>query len=332
MAPWDIKYPTDLDLLNRAREISEELIDKLYRPAPGKIKPRSYRRVARKDYLSLAKQRKKSKKKLHRGIGKQLNYLRRNIGTIHRLLDEYSREEFPLSYRELKQLWVIIELYRQQRQMHREGSHRIDDRMVSISQPYVRPIVRGKGGKEVEFGSKISASLIDGCAFVDRLSWDNYNEGVRLKEQVERYRGRFGVYPEVVIGDQIHGNRENRRYLKAKGIRFSGKALGRPVKIANELRKERRRRKRESGFRNRIEGKFGQGKRKYGLGCVKAKTMATSASWVAVSFLVMNLIHGIAIANTFVHYFIRALFGYLQENIKSIFIKMAIVNDLQWNI
>ena len=52
---------------------------------------------------------------------------------------------------------------------------RIDDRIVSISQPHVRPIKRGKAGADKEFGAKLSASLVDGYCFLDHMSWDSYN-------------------------------------------------------------------------------------------------------------------------------------------------------------
>ena len=77
-------------------------------------------------------------------------------------------------------------------------------------------MVRGKEGKEVEFGAKASVSLIGRMSFINRLSWDAYNEGIDLKEQVERYKALMGYYPEVVIADKIYGTRENRDYLRER--------------------------------------------------------------------------------------------------------------------
>ena len=54
---------------------------------------------------------------------------------------------------------VVAQIYRQQLQMSEKKEKRIDDRIVSIEQPHIRPIVRGKAGKSVEFGSKISVSI-----------------------------------------------------------------------------------------------------------------------------------------------------------------------------
>ncbi|NUN88190.1 transposase, partial [Coprococcus comes] len=102
--------------------------------------------------------------------------------------------------------------------------------IVSISQPHVRPIVRGKTRAPVEFGAKVAVSVVDGYAMIEKLHWDNYNEALTLQESVEAYRKRYGVYPEAVLADQIYRNRQNRRYCKEHGIRLSGPPLGRPSK------------------------------------------------------------------------------------------------------
>lgn len=81
--------------------------------------------------------------------------------------------------------------------------NRIADRIVSISQPHVRPIKHGKAGAATEFGAKISASLLDGFAFVDRISWDAYNEAGDLEEQIVAFHTRFGFYPQSVHLDKI---------------------------------------------------------------------------------------------------------------------------------
>ena len=149
--PADIKYPTDLHLLNEAREKTEEIIDLLHagRVIPQK-KPRTYRQNARQDYLRVAKSKKPRSQKLRQGIGKQLRYLRRNLDAIADLAQEGLLVTLPL--KRYRQLLVIQELYRQQLWMYMHRQHRIPDRIVSISQPHVRPIVWGKAGRPVEFG------------------------------------------------------------------------------------------------------------------------------------------------------------------------------------
>lgn len=290
VAPQDIKFPTDLDLLNDVREHTERFIDGLWEPGPGRRKPRTYRRIARAEYLSAAKRRKKSAKVLRTALRKQLNYIKRNIQTINKMHNSDPGTPLPLSAKDLRIFWIIQEVYRQQKEMYDKKLHSVSDRIVSIAQPHVRPIVRGKAGKPTEFGAKLSVSLVNGYALLDRLSWDAFNEGTDLIMQVERYKDRFGCYPEVVIADTIYGTRKNRSHLKNLNIAFSGKALGRPPKLTKEAAKlARKQRKAQARLRNQIEGKFGEGKRKYDLDLVKAKTMSTSESWIAAVFFVMNL-------------------------------------------
>jgi len=105
--------------------------------------------------------------------------------------------------------------------MYVDGKHSVKERIVGISQPWIRPIVRGKASADVEFGAKLSISLVDGVAGIDRLSWDAYNESEDLIPQVEAYRKRNGFYPASVHADGIYGTRANRAYLKSEGIRFS---------------------------------------------------------------------------------------------------------------
>jgi hypothetical protein len=155
-----IRYPTDLSLLNEAGEFSEQIIDSLYPHTAIDKKPRTYREKARKAFLAIVKQRRPGRKKLRRGIKQQLQYLRRNLGHIERLLTYWPEgTELPLSRGLLYRYWVIQHLYDQQWEMYQTKTRRCDDRIVSISQSYVRPIIRGKQNKPVEFGAKLSVSL-----------------------------------------------------------------------------------------------------------------------------------------------------------------------------
>lgn len=284
-----IKYPTDLDLLNDSREQSERIIDALCEKLEVEKKPRTYRRKARQNYLCLAKKKKKSTKEIRKVIGKQLNYLSRNLKSIHALLDKFESISFPLSHRDQQIFFVIQHIYAQQRQMHKEKTHQCDDRIVNIYQPYVRPMVRGKAKTSVEFGAKLGVSEFNGYARINTLSWNAYHEGGDLKKQVEEYRKLYGYYPAVVIADNIYGTRENRTWLSKLGIRYSGKPLGRPSKQSQTPYQKSRARK-ENGERNHVEGKFGQAKNGYNLNKIRARRARTSESWIACIFFVMNLI------------------------------------------
>jgi hypothetical protein len=210
--PQDIAYPTDLDLLSGAREKTEQLIDKIYDPHLHKQKPRTYRQVARKRYLQTAQKKNKSKKVIRKAIGSQLRFLSRNLRSINKLLDSYS--QIPLEPRDHKYLLVVNTLFEQQKLMYDNHSQSIENRIVSIHQPHVRPIVRGKSHAKIEFGAKIHVSLIDGISFLNELSWEALNEGNHMMDYIERYRKKIGFYPKEVLADQIYCTRANRAALK----------------------------------------------------------------------------------------------------------------------
>lgn len=281
-----IVYPTDLGLIARSRWESERLIDLLYQASELQEKPRTYRRVARKQYLAVAKKRRKTKQVIRKAIGQQLRYLRRNLSTIEQLLDLFDNESIPWAFRDFRIYWVIQHIYDQQKYMYDNKVKRCDDRIVNIYQPYVRPIKRGKDKADVEFGAKLGVSEWDGFSRLNHISWDAYNESGDLVDQVEAYRDWHGYYPKVVLVDQIYLTRANRKYLKEKGIRHVGPKLGRP---AEETPYERRKRRKERNMRNHVEGKFGQGKNAYGLGEIRARRQDTSESWLGGIFLAMNI-------------------------------------------
>jgi IS5 family transposase len=278
--PQDIRYPTDLNLLNDAREKSEELIDFLHAGCSTIKKPRTYREQARKLYLKTAQKKIKSSKEIRKSIRKQLSFLRRNIKSIHHLLDQY--ELIPFDAHQHKYFFVIQTLYDQQAYMYEQKTHIVEHRIVSIHQPHVRPIVRGKTTANVEFGAKIQVSLMDGYAFLEELSWEAFNEGTRLMAAIEQYKVRLGYYPQEVAADKIYCNRENRRRLKELGIALRAKPLGRPSAVKTEHI--------SPGERNPIEGKFGQAKTAYGMNRIKARLHNTSQSWIATIVLVLNLV------------------------------------------
>ena len=203
--------------------------------------------------------------------------------------------EIPLSRHRLRQYWIIQIVLSQQELMYRTKTNRCDDRIVSISQPHVRPIIRGKLNQSVEFGAKLNVSLnADKIACVDECRWDAFHEAQDLKSQVESYKTRHGYYPEKVLADPLYGTRENRAYLKEKGLHYSGKPLGRPKKVTEENKAQHKldKQQRHQDYVQRIpiEGKFGQTKNAYGLNKIRAKRADTSFAWINSIFLVMNLL------------------------------------------
>lgn len=277
--PQDIAYPTDLNLLSEARQISERLIDTVYDAGFEGKKPRTYRKSARKEYLQTAQKKSPQAKTIRKAVGRQLRYLKRNLKSLDKMLDRCT--VFPLGRKDQQYLMVIHTLFQQQMNMFLERTHSVPDRIVSLHQPHVRPIVRGKLKSKVEFGSKIHVSLANGFAYLDTISWDAFNESSSMMEYIEQYKRRFGYYPEKVLADQIYCTRENRRKLHELGIRLMAKPLGRPKAVADHV---------SPGQRNPIEGKFGQAKNGYGLNRIRARLKITSQSWIASIILVLNLV------------------------------------------
>ena len=265
-APSNIRYPQDVSLLNEARENAEKILDALHNPADGK-KPRTYRERARKDYLKYTRCRKHTARMTRKAIGKQLTYLRRDLDAVDGKLSLGK----SLTTRQMERLDTIRTIYEQQKYMYNNRVHSVPDRIVSVSEPFVRPIVRGKAGKPVEFGAKLDISV---------------NEAGNLQEMAERFREREGHYPSRILADKIYRNRENLNYCKAHGIRLSGPALGRPRK--GETR-DKVQDYRDECERVEAERRFSLAKRKCGMGLVSAKLRETAAHVIAMSVLVLNL-------------------------------------------
>ena len=280
-APSNIRYPQDVSLLNEARENAEKLLDILHSPTDGK-KPRTYRKRARKDYLKYVRCRKHTAKMTRKAIGKQLNYLKRDLAAI----DGKLNQEKALNIHQTERLETIRKIYEQQKYMYDNHTHSVENRIVSVSQPFVRPIVRGKVGKPVEFGMKLDISVTDGWTRLEYRSFDAYNEATKLQEMIENFHKREGHYPSRVLADKIYRNRENLSYCKARGIRLSGPALGRPQKGEDRNKAQDYR---DECERVEVERKFSLGKRKCGMGLVTAKLEETAAHVVALSILLLNL-------------------------------------------
>jgi hypothetical protein len=286
--PQDIRYPTDIGLLNQARELTEEIIDKLFKTVADQYeyKPRTYRKVARKDYLAYTKTRKHSPKMIRKNLRKQLQYAARDLRIIDGLIDKGALLSC-LDRQLYRKLLVAAEVYRQQKEMYDAKTHRCDGRIVSITQPHIRPIVRGKEHAPTEFGSKVAIGMVGGYAFITDISWENIPEASLLPAAAEQYKSMFGFYPQSIIGDRVYPNRHNRDWCNERGIRLSGLALGRKTKETK--REERKRLAQDACERNAIEGEFGVTKRKLGLDQIMPKLPNTSLTAVAMGFFAANM-------------------------------------------
>jgi len=288
IADQEIKFPTDVDLLNTGRENLERMIGILYRKQEDGLRPRTYPRNARKDFLNFSKKKRKSNKDVRKALKAQLQYVARDIMTINKLLEKPGRYDL-LDKRNREILETVKQVYGQQKWMYDNKKHSCPDRIVSIFQPHVRPMVRGKARNNTEFGAKIDVSEVNGFVQVEKLSWDAFNEGSDVKIALENFFKTYDCYPKVFLADRIYLTRENRKYLKELGITIHGKPLGRPPKQEPLTAQQRYQKRKEAAKRNHVEGKFGQGKRGYGLNNIKARLPETSESWINAIVFTMNL-------------------------------------------
>ena len=296
VAPADIKYPTDIDLLNKSREHLETAVGILWKkgnvPHTGHKLPYSAKK-ARKSYLKLAKCKKWAQTKCRKAIGEQLNYVAlasRQLEKFEALVPNFDHL-FPYWLR--NRLAVIPTVYQQQKEMYDNRTHVCANRIVSLEQPHVRPIQRGKRPNPTEFGQKLHLSVVDGYTYLEQTSWSNFNEGCDLKAAVEDYARKFGCYPSAVLADKIYQTRANKLYCKENGIRLSGPQLGR--RKANQTdAKIQRQAYRDSCQRNAIEGRNGNAKRRFGLDRLFSKLDETAKTEAALILLAMNACHRLA--------------------------------------
>jgi hypothetical protein len=255
-APQNIRYPTDISLLNEAREKLEEMVDVVHGAGftEGK-KPRTYRNLARKEYLRYARNRKPSRKLLRKSLRKQLGYVGRDLSYLEAIL---ARHPNALSQRLMAYLLTIRTLFEQQKEMYDKRTHSAGNR-------------------------------INGYARLEKLSWEAFNEGGTLQDSVERFKADTGYYPARILADKLFRTRDNLSYCIKHGIRMNGPKLGRPPKDPILYREQLRVEREESGERSEIECTFGVGKRRYTLGCIMTRLQHTSEVSIHMSFLTMNL-------------------------------------------
>lgn len=286
--PADITYPTDLKLVNEARQSTERIIDDLCEQGTDlrKHRPRYDRGRAHANFLNVAKQKKPRRRKIKTAIRRQLDYLHRNLDAIDALVASGASLS-GLKTHWWQKLLVISELHRQQSILLYAKTRSMPDRIVNLIQRHVRPIVRGKARAAVEFGAKISVSVRNGFSFLHRISWHPYNEAEDLIPQALKYKKEYGCYPERICADRIYINTKNRHFCSRNNIRLSGKRLGRPPKDPEVNAAQKQVLRADQRKRNEVEGFFGSGKRKYALRLIMARLAKGAETSISMAFLVM---------------------------------------------
>lgn len=283
----EVRYPTDYNLLEDGSELIDRLLDKFCARHKTE-KPRTHRVEARQAFISLTKKKRKGKKLVDKVRLIQLRCLQADLltfldflgGQSSRLLSCFSRHD-------CKCLKAAFKMYEQQKKMFDENVRRCADRIVSIYQPHLRPIVRGKAKAKVEFGAKIGASIVNGYTYVDHLSWDAYNESSDLAMQLELYKKRFGMLPQEVQADKLYLGKANRNLIKDCHVECYNHPLGRPPKDENDRHAEDKRR--AIGERNEVEATFGTSKRVYRANDIRAKLDDTADTWIGACFFAKNV-------------------------------------------
>jgi hypothetical protein len=303
-ADAEVRYPTDIDLLHDGCKVINRYIHKLCERF-SLVAPVTHYKAARSAYLEVIKLKKRSKKVIRTGKSLLLTYLIRDLRRFINLIAVNGTHLFDsLNRHQRKVVIAIIKMCYQQLQMFKDGTHTCADRIVSVFQSHVRPIVRGKSKSPTEFGAKIGASIVKGYTFVDHHSWDAYNESADLALQIELYRQRFGFLPARLYADKIYMCKENRKLMKELEIQAMGKPLGRPPK-ESKTEEYQTKMAEAVGERNEIEATFGTGKRIYRANNIRAKLPETANCWTAMCYFVKNVMK-------FLKELLRALFSVLE--------------------
>lgn len=239
--------------------------------------------------LAYRKQRKHTHKQTRKMIMRLLALLGKMLGEIRRQMRVHPDEEL-LNDKQLDMLDMITKIYRQQKNHFNSGDSResIPNRIVSVSKPYVRPIVRGKEAKTVEFGAKCNNILIDGISFIEKLSFNAFNEGTRLKHCVSLSEKLTGVPVKKIGGDQGYSGNDNRTYCEENKIEISFSQKGRTGKneVKNATKRELARVRATV-----MEGSFGTQKEHYGLRKIAARIKSTEIILIFFGIHTANVVN-----------------------------------------
>ncbi|WP_353948731.1 IS5 family transposase [Sporolactobacillus sp. Y61] len=286
VTPVNIRFPKDHSLLNQARTFLEKMITELAHQLHVPM-PRTYKREAHKAYVTFTKKSRRTAKETRHQVKAQLQYMRRDL----RYVEELRAKGGELTERQRSRLTTIQQLFTQQEYMYRNKTHRVDHRIVSLSQPYVRPIKHGKAKQNTESGPKIDASIQDGIIEIERVDFNAFNESTDFQKAIERYKEQHDHYPDEVLADKLYRNRENIAFAKERGIAIIGPKLGRKPKNVDEKqrRADNAAARDAENRRGEIERRFAFIKQKCGPGLVRAKTAETIAVTIDMGITIANI-------------------------------------------
>ena len=269
----EVRYPTDQKLLWESTHWTYHQMKTLCKSLKIKL-PRTKYIKWKKRFINYSKTRRKTYKN-RRKLTRSLLWL---LEKVNKELDIIEKQnDFEMAELYYKRREIIKKVYRQQNQYFTTGIPP-KNRIVSISKSYLRPIVRGKEVKPVEFGAKVNKLQIDGINFIQKISFDNFNEGTQFKNTIYKAQGLTKTRVKIAGADAIYATNKNRVFATSNNIRTDFKPKGKPSKhrkqqnqLAKMITKERA---------TRLEGSFGKEKEHYHLKKIKAKTKATEILWI----------------------------------------------------
>jgi hypothetical protein len=268
-----LRYPTNIKLLWESVEWLHDLIGHLCKQL-GMPLPRSKYLKWKKRYESYSKMRRKTKKKKRALTRSLLLLLSKFSSELDRLEAQYGIVMTKDQYRRRA---TARKIYSQQHAYFYKGE-KPKARIVSLDKDYIRPIVRGKETKAVEFGAKVNKFQIDGISFIEHLSFEAFHEGNRFQDTVFKAQRLTKVKTRLAGADAIYATNKNRNFATRYNIRTDFKRKGRAGKhekqrrqLASAITKERA---------SRLEGSFGKEKEHYHLKKIKARTKATETLWI----------------------------------------------------
>lgn len=286
-----IKYPTDVKLLWDCIEWMHGSIKRLCKSL-GRPRPRNKYQDNKKRQLSYARKRRKTYKEERHQRMLLLGLCEKLLVQLRQILEVWSSQQWPdanlFGEQDWQRLSIIGKIYSQQRFHYDNPGESVPDRIVSLYKPYLRPIVRGKENKRVEFGAKVHTWQVDGLNFLEYLSFKAFNESTRFKQSIAFHHKHFGKLRQVG-GDNIYGTNANRRTCSKLSISHCFKPKGKRTHD-KVLRKQQDQARKAIGRARAtvLEGSYGNDKNHYGLRKVKARNELTEPAWIFFAMMTAN--------------------------------------------
>ena len=286
----EMRYPTDQKLLWECNEKAYSIMCTVCQRL-GIHRPRTKYLDVEKANLTYVKQRKHNKSQQRKITRRLIKLLGKILAEIRKICRVHDGAEEVLTVKEKSVTEIITKVYRQQKNHFENDNPResIPDRIVSLAKPYVRPIVRGKEVKPVEFGAKCNNIQVDGISFIEKLSFNAFNEGTRLEHCIKMHKRLFNVDAKKIGGDTGYAGSANRNLCKELGIQTSFVKRGRPTTekngkdyVRNELARVRA---------TAMEGSFGTQKEHYDMRRIKARKKKTEILYIFFGIHTANLVH-----------------------------------------